>query len=243
MAVARRGVDGVAESLCKICPISAVRVLRRAEAGVIAVPDQTVRPGHLMVVSAAHAQSFNDLKPVEADAFMALVAAAARAAEQASGAERYYVIRIGDKAPHLHFHLVPRVEGEPSLAPFVFGDAGWAQHVRTDATPPVELFEQALIGALRLEGVQHRGKADAGRLPAWLVQMSVSIFAGMVVFLLASPWLSGPAIKALGLGTIFGVNDAVRNRMAGRPFKWASPTLDAALGGGTAFAMFRWLDR
>ena len=136
------------EPLCRICAISAERVLRTSDAGVVAVPSETVRPGHVMVVSATHARSFSDLKPVQADAFMALVSSAARAAEQASGAERYYVIRIGDKAPHLHFHLVPRAEGEPSLAPFVFGEEGWAQQVRAGATRSMDDFERDLMSRM-----------------------------------------------------------------------------------------------
>ena len=138
----------MAEALCRVCPIAAARVLRRTAAGVIAVPGQTVRAGHVMVVSAAHAASFGDLNAADADAFMALVAAAARATEKASGAERCYVIRIGDKAPHLHFHLVPRLADDPSLAPFVFGEAGWAAQVAADASRPAESFDAAFIREL-----------------------------------------------------------------------------------------------
>ena len=73
----------MAESLCRTCPISAARVLRRTGAGVIAVPDHTVRAGHIMVVSAVHAGSFSDLNPGDVDGFMSFVGAAVRAAEQA----------------------------------------------------------------------------------------------------------------------------------------------------------------
>jgi diadenosine tetraphosphate (Ap4A) HIT family hydrolase len=114
----------MAESLCPTCGLSASRIVRRTKGGIVAVPSEIVRDGHVMVVSTAHAESFADLTPEDAAAFMALIASATSEAERESGAH-HYVLRIGDKSPHLHFHVVPRAEGDPALAPFVFGDAGW----------------------------------------------------------------------------------------------------------------------
>jgi diadenosine tetraphosphate (Ap4A) HIT family hydrolase len=151
-----------------MCPIRAERILRRTAAGVVAVPEQSVRPGHIMVVSTQHARSFSDLSQLDADAFMALVGATARAAEGASGAERYYVIRIGDTSPHLHFHLVPRAEGEPSLAPYVFGEAGWSAQVRPDATPPSHVFDPTFSRDLRTDEIRTPVRQDTKRWPAWL---------------------------------------------------------------------------
>ena len=101
-------------------------MLRRDRAGIVAVPSEVARSGHIMVVSASHAESFSDLTPSDAAAFMALVATAAREAEQESGARHCYVLRIGDQSPHLHFHIVPRMPGDGALAPFVFGNDGWS---------------------------------------------------------------------------------------------------------------------
>jgi len=137
------------EVLCTICSIRASRVLRRTEAGIVTVPEGAVRPGHIMVVSVAHAASFADMTPAESGAFMALVASAARAAEQASGAERYYAVRIGDQTPHVHFHLVPRMEGDPPLAPFVFGGDGWSAHIRSSAAPAGTDFERDFISRMK----------------------------------------------------------------------------------------------
>ena len=229
------------EPLCRICAISAERVLRTSDAGVVAVPSETVRPGHVMVVSATHARSFSDLKPVQADAFMSLVNSAARAAEQASGAERYYVIRIGDKSPHLHFHLIPRVEGEAPLAPHVFGGEGWARHVRADATPPADLFEEAFTRMLRLDSVRHRAAKDAGRLPATLVGMSVSLIAGAIIFAMAWP-LAGPyATVAVALGASVATGRALDDRMSGGPVRWALALASGAVAGTIAYLMIGWL--
>lgn len=119
----------MSEGLCDACGISAARVLRRDPEGFVAVPGQTVRDGHVMVVSAAHAASFSDLPPATAAAFLRLVGETAREVEGTTGAH-CYVVRIGDQAPHLHFHIVPRIASDPALAPYVFGDAGWGGAAR-----------------------------------------------------------------------------------------------------------------
>ena len=116
---------GDIEALCAACGISAARVISRTVDGIVAVPSDIARPGHLMVVSAIHASSFSELTAEQTRSFMTLVAETAASVEKTTGAERCYVIRIGDKAPHLHFHLVPKMAGDPSLAPFVFGEHGW----------------------------------------------------------------------------------------------------------------------
>ena len=115
----------MAELLCGVCAISAARVIRRERAGIIAVPEDVARSGHIMVVSLTHAESLSALPQADADAFMALVGSATRAAEQ-SAAAHCYVVRIGDQSPHLHFHIVPRMIDDQALAPFVFGSRGWS---------------------------------------------------------------------------------------------------------------------
>lgn len=115
----------VAESLCTTCAISASRIIQRHRAGIIAVPVEIARSGHIMVVSTSHTERIADLREADAEALMALVASATRAAEQSTGAH-CYVMRIGDQSPHLHFHIVPRMVDDPPLAPFVFGEAGWS---------------------------------------------------------------------------------------------------------------------
>lgn len=119
----------MAESLCTTCAISAARIIHRHRAGIIAVPVEIARSGHIMVVSASHAERITDLPEADADALMALVGSATRAAERSSGAH-CYVMRIGDQSPHLHFHIVPRMVDDPPLAPFVFGASGWSGESR-----------------------------------------------------------------------------------------------------------------
>ena len=139
----------MAEVLCAECQVAAPRVLYRSDAGIIAVPAPMVRSGHLVVFSASHAASFGALAPAEAAAFMTLVASAARAAERASRVPHYYVLRIGDKAPHLHFHLVPRIESDEPLAPFVFSEGGWSGQARDGGAAGLDAFAEAFQEALR----------------------------------------------------------------------------------------------
>jgi diadenosine tetraphosphate (Ap4A) HIT family hydrolase len=107
-------------------PEAWARIVRRVKGGIVAEPSQIAREGHLMVVASTHTTAFAQMTEEDAAAFMALVTSVARDAEVASSAGRCYVLRIGDKAPHLHFHIVPVVAGDPPLAPHVFGEDGWS---------------------------------------------------------------------------------------------------------------------
>ncbi|MDQ3070872.1 MAG: HIT family protein [Acidobacteriota bacterium] len=142
----------MADILCATCGLAAERVIVKTDAGSVAVPAGSVRPGHVMVVSAAHAASLSELSEPAAAAFMLLLGAAMRAAERATGQAHCYALRIGDRFPHLHWHLVPRVEGDPALAPFVFGDAGWSAGAHASGPLAADAFDAAFAKALRVPG-------------------------------------------------------------------------------------------
>lgn len=227
------------ESLCGICGIAAARVISRSAAGIVAVPSQTARDGHVMVVSATHARSFSDLAPHDADALMSLVGSATRAAEQASGVEKCYVLRIGDKQPHLHFHIVPAADVDPPLAPHVFGDGGWSAGVAADALPPASVFDPVFATAVKQAA--GRTPANTARLPAWLVSFSLSLTAFSIALAVAwsmlGPLLAPPVSVAVG----FVVMQAVGDRMKGVPVRWVHAIAFGALMAVWFYFLHRWL--
>ena len=229
----------MSESLCAICGIAADRVLSRSAAGIVAVPSDTARDGHVMVVSATHARSFSGMPGPEADALMALVASTVRAAEQASGAEKCYVLRIGDNEPHLHFHIVPVSEADPPLAPHVFGERGWSAGVDPAALPPAAVFEPVFRESVK--HVSDMAPRNAGRLPAWLVSLSLSLLAFGVAFaaawrLIGPPW-AGPVALVVG----FMAGRAADDRMKGVPIRWANALLASACLSAMIYFTSWWL--
>lgn len=229
------------ESLCRVCALTAARVLHSTSDGMVAVPDDAARPGHIMVVSATHAESFSSLSSAEASGFMTLIGESVRAAEQAAGAERYYVVRIGDKAPHLHVHLVPRTSGEPSLATYVFGEAGWRAQIRPDATPPAELFDAAFRRALSVADVARGPKRDAGRLPAWLVSFALAMLAFVAAAAITVAFASGAYAGAAGVGAGVLAQTLADDCMRGRPLRWMRSLPMSVLAAGWVLLLMRWL--
>lgn len=49
-----------------------------------------------------------------------------------TGAQKTYVVAIGDKDRHFHIHLIPKMAGDPSLGPSVFSATGWASFLPSD---------------------------------------------------------------------------------------------------------------
>ena len=228
------------ESLCGICGIAAGRVIARTSAGIVAVPDETARDGHVMVVSAAHAHSFSDLTPADANALMSLVASAARAAEEASGAARCYVLRIGDKRPHLHFHIVPVAVGDPPLAPYVFGDAGWSRGVVADALPPASLFDPVFTA--HVNAVIDRAASVTSRLPPALVSLSLMMLALTIAFPIAWRVIGPPVAGPVAAAVATAAGRAADDRMKGIPIRWVQ-ALSAGLFLGVVFYLvMRWLE-
>ena len=120
-------------------------------------------------------------------------------------------------------------------------DEGWARHVRPDATPPPDLFEKAFAQALRLDSIRHRAAKDAGRLPATLVGMSVSLIAGAIIFAMAWPLVGPYATVAVALGASAATGRALDDRMSGGPVRWALALASGAVAGTIAYFMIGWL--
>lgn len=113
---------------CPICQFDPIHVI--ADEGPVAAcfyqPD-ALRPGHVLVYPKAHREGLSGLTPEEAGALMVLANRLAKAVEEETGAYKCYPVAIGDVNPHFHLHLLPKMEGEDSLVPFVVGPEGWVK--------------------------------------------------------------------------------------------------------------------
>jgi diadenosine tetraphosphate (Ap4A) HIT family hydrolase len=75
--------------------------------------DEPAHFGHVIIETKRHIESARELSDVEATSIGLFLQRITRGLELGMGAEHVYVVRIGDKVPHLHFHLVPRFPGTP----------------------------------------------------------------------------------------------------------------------------------
>jgi histidine triad (HIT) family protein len=74
---------------------------------------RTAYLGYLFVEPRRHAPGLADLSDAEAQSVGRHAVRASRALREVAGAEHVYAAVIGDGAPHLHIHLMPRYPGTP----------------------------------------------------------------------------------------------------------------------------------
>jgi Diadenosine tetraphosphate (Ap4A) hydrolase and other HIT family hydrolases len=86
---------------------------------------EPLRPGHLLVISRRHVTKLTQLSAEELAGLMETLSVVTLAAEEVTGADKLYVLHVGDKISHYHFHLIPYQATDTPLGPFVFDDSGW----------------------------------------------------------------------------------------------------------------------
>jgi len=112
-------------SSCRLCDAPVLREDAAGLARIAAFPDPQF-PGHRVVMTRRHHGSLEEVSAAEWAALGSLVSALSAEARREEGAERCYLLAIGDVDDHVcHLHVVPRFAGDPPLGPHVFGPAGW----------------------------------------------------------------------------------------------------------------------
>ncbi|MEM7222625.1 MAG: HIT family protein [Pseudomonadota bacterium] len=110
---------------CRLCDAPSLGEDPSALARVIAFP-QPQFPGHRVVMSVQHRTSLSEVTPEEWAAMGSLISELSGRLCADEGAERTYVLAIGDVDSHVaHFHVIPRSKDDPPLGPHVFGPEGW----------------------------------------------------------------------------------------------------------------------
>ncbi|MDJ0523526.1 MAG: hypothetical protein QNJ90_15765 [Planctomycetota bacterium] len=80
--------------------------------------------GHVVVAPATHTDTI-DVDPATWSAMGTLIPDAIRGASDEDTA-KCYLLALGDvDTGHLHFHVVPKKNGDVSLGQYVFGPEGW----------------------------------------------------------------------------------------------------------------------
>ena len=110
---------------CRLCAAPALDQDEAGLARVIAFP-QPQFVNHRVVMTRAHHAHLGEVSPEEWAAVGRLIGALSDGLRADEGAERAYVLAIGDVDDHVcHFHVIPRTAEDPPLGPHVFGPEGW----------------------------------------------------------------------------------------------------------------------
>lgn len=103
------------------------------------------REGHCLVWLKRHVTTISDMEPDEYNQLFDVITRLSKALEKKYNAEKTYLLAIGDGVPHIHFHLIPKHEGLPSMGAYCFGKL-WEAEPREK---PTEEQQKALADEIR----------------------------------------------------------------------------------------------
>lgn len=83
-----------------------------------------VLPGHCLVIPKQHAERFEELSEAEIARIGIVLQKVDRAVKQVFGTSAYLLLQkngreVGQTVPHVHFHYIPRQEGDTSTLSFL----------------------------------------------------------------------------------------------------------------------------
>lgn len=98
---------------CPACGFSLWRPLARLDVSDLGFYDDSRFPGRCLLKLRDHHEGLEDVDVGTARAFMADAQRAGRVIKEAVGAMRLNYAVLGNTIPHVHFHLIPRLPGDP----------------------------------------------------------------------------------------------------------------------------------
>jgi diadenosine tetraphosphate (Ap4A) HIT family hydrolase len=81
--------------------------------------------GSLVLAATGEHRAFPDLPPAAFEEMRHVVAAIETMLKKAVRAEKINYLMLMMVDPHVHFHVIPRYDGERSHGPITIGDPGW----------------------------------------------------------------------------------------------------------------------
>lgn len=133
---------------CELCAKDGGIVLERGTLARVVLVDEPDYPGFCRVVLARHVKEMTDLPPAERGALMELVFRVEAAIRTVVHPAKMNLASLGNLVPHLHWHVIPRREDDPTFPRPIWGETLRPVRRREDSVEPGVLAE-ALRAALR----------------------------------------------------------------------------------------------
>lgn len=110
---------------CSFCECPKDIIVFQTELSSSSIFLKSIKPGHLVVFPKRHVVKIIELNSEEIKDLFLLIQRLATTLNNKLSEEKLYILSIGDKDPHFHFHLIPRLKDETKLGPYIFGETGW----------------------------------------------------------------------------------------------------------------------
>lgn len=115
---------------CIICNRSDLETIAELSHTVVMLFPRPLKLGHIAVAPVRHVESCSQLTCDEAAEIGEVCTRMVSCLERLLGAEKVYVLGIGDRDPHFHLHLIPRLAGEPKLGKYAVGsNSEWRKSI------------------------------------------------------------------------------------------------------------------
>ena len=127
---------------CPQCELALWQPIARLTCSTLGLYDDVRFPGRCLLVFHKHVEDFAALDSQDTLAFIEDAKRAARAIQAATKAPRINYAILGNAEPHLHFHLVPRLDAEDPVP----GKSPWNHP--DEATPLPAATREKLVAKI-----------------------------------------------------------------------------------------------
>jgi len=103
------------------------------------------REGHCIITLKKHKKSVSEIDMDEYNSICELITKVSRALEKKYDCDKTYLLSIGDKVEHIHFHLIPKHKDKCSMGVYCFDRLQEVEGVRK----PSDSELNALAGGIR----------------------------------------------------------------------------------------------
>jgi diadenosine tetraphosphate (Ap4A) HIT family hydrolase len=130
-------------SRCVFCNSDGGEVIWRSELCRVVFADEPDYPGFMRVVLNAHVKEMTDLAASDRAEVMRVVFAVEAAIRQVMRPDKINMANLGNKVPHVHWHVVPRYVDDPH-----FPNPVWSLKRRELSRPAHSNLNAQLVQAL-----------------------------------------------------------------------------------------------
>jgi len=119
---------------CALCQSSAKLLLWQDDFCRVVLLNDADYPAYCRVELKAHVKEMTDLTPVDRAKTMNVVFAVETAIREVIQPDKVNLASLGNKTPHVHWHVIPRFENDKH-----FPNSHWGEATQTGNPPPLSL--------------------------------------------------------------------------------------------------------